>query len=31
VDDWDEEAYEDEAAKEEEVLIRVQQEIKRLC
>jgi hypothetical protein len=31
VDDWDEEAYEDETAKEEEVLIRVQQEIKRLC
>jgi hypothetical protein len=29
VQDWDEEAYEDEAA-EEEVLIRIQQEIKRL-
>jgi hypothetical protein len=27
---WDEEAYEDEAAKEEEELIRVQQEIERL-
>jgi hypothetical protein len=31
VQDWDEEAYEDEAVEEEEELIRVQQEIERLC
>jgi hypothetical protein len=31
VQDWDEEAYEDEVVEEEEEFIRVQQEIKRLC
>jgi hypothetical protein len=31
VQDWDEEAYEDEVVEEEKELIRVQQKIERLC